>query len=105
MISLVFTINREVFRLQIENKHIWYSDRKWKRAIRLIPKDEEFMKKIIMSRNRIPAGLKELFTLTKTEQEEYDAAKTDEDLKDLCIRDARKKGATILKVDDEVLKK
>ena len=105
MISLVFTINREVFRLQIENKKIWYSDRKWKRAIRLIPKDDDFMKKIIMSRNKIPAGLKELFVLTKTEQEEYDKAKTDMDLKLLCVRDARRKGATILKADDEVIKK
>ena len=42
MISLVFSINREVFRITIDKKRIWYLDRKWKKQIRLVPKDEDF---------------------------------------------------------------
>ena len=97
VIKLVFTINKEVFRLDIENKTIWYSDRKWKRSIKLIPKDSDFIKKIILSRNTIPSALKELFELTNTEQEEYNNAKDDNKLAEICKRDIRKKGAILIK--------
>ena len=96
-IKLVFTINREVFRLDIENKIIWYSDRRWEKAIRLIPKDKDFIKKIILSRNTIPSALKEMFELTKIEQEEYNNAKDDNELADICTKDIKKKGAILIK--------
>lgn len=99
-IRLAFSINREVFRIDIDNKVIYYTDRKWKKSIRLIPKDEEFIKKILLSRNSIPSILKELFKLTKEEQEEYNNAKTDEELSEICIRDIRKKGAILINKDE-----
>lgn len=97
MIRLVFTINREIFRIEIENREIWYFDRKWNKTIRLIPKDEQFMTKIKMSRNKIPQHFVDLFNLTAEEQKEYDGAKTDEELAEICVRDARKKGAKLVK--------
>lgn len=100
MIKLAFTINREIFCIEIRGSEVWYSDRKWERKVRLIPKDEKFLMKIRMSRNKIPASLLTLFELTKEEIEEYEKNKDSEDkLADVCIRDARKKGATLLKME------
>jgi len=97
IIRLAFMVNREAFKIEIKDKEVWYSDRKWDRAIRLIPKDKDFLKKIVLSRNKIPSTIKEIFNLTKKEQEEYDNAKDDRELADICIRDCKLKGALHLK--------
>ena len=52
-IKLAFIINRETFRIEIHNKDIWYTDKRWERAIKLIPRDEDFLKKILFSRGKI----------------------------------------------------
>lgn len=88
MIRLVFSIQREIFTIIINNKHIWYSDRKFKRPIRMIPKDEN-----------APTQLQNLFELTPKEEEEYEKAKTDEELADIIIHDCRENGAILLKKD------
>lgn len=97
MIKLIFTVQREVFRITIENKEIFYSDRRWKRAIRLVPKDNDFIRKVLLSRNAIPQQIINLFELTEEEQKEYDDANTDEELAEIIIKDSRKKGASLLK--------
>ena len=102
-IKLAFIINRETFRIEIQRKKIWYTDRRWERSIRLIPKDEDFLKKILFSRGKIPPIIKDLFTLTKKEQEEYDNAKDTRELADICIRDCKKYGSRLLK--EEVIEK
>ena len=101
-IQIAFIINRETFRIEIKDKEIWYSDRKWDKSIRLIPKDKEFLKKIVLSRNKIPSIIKEMFSLTKKEQAEYKQAKTERELADVCIKDCKLKGALLLK--DEAIK-
>ena len=101
VIRLAFSVNREVFRIDIENKNVWYTDRKWERAIRLIPKDEKFLMKIKLSRNKIPNILTELFELTKSEKEEYDNAKDDKELSEICIRDIKRKGAILISNKEE----
>jgi hypothetical protein len=95
-IRLLFSVNKEPFRITIYNREIYYSDRLWGRPIRLIPKDKDFIKKIIMSRNKIPSILKEMFELTQKEQEEYENAKTEEELTEICIRDTKSKGGLFL---------
>lgn len=100
-IRLAFIINRETFRIEIQGKNVWYADRRWDRAIRLIPRDENFLKKILFSRGKIPPIIKDLFTLTKSEQEEYDNAKDTKELADICKRDCKKWGAILLKEDIE----
>lgn len=107
IIKLAFIINRETFRIEIQDKSIWYADRRWDRTIRLIPKDENFLKKILFSRGKIPPIIKDLFTLTKTEQEEYDSAKDAKELADICKRDCQKWGARLLKesIEEDILTK
>jgi len=100
-IKLAFMINRETFRIEIEGKSIWYTDRRWDRAIKLIPRDENFLKKILFSRGKIPPIIKDLFTLTKKEQEEYDNAKDTRELADICIRDCKRYGSRLLKEEVE----
>ena len=96
-IKLVFSINKEMFRITIQDKNIWYNDRFWKRAIRLIPKDKDFILKIIKSRNRLPNQLSNLFELTEREKREYENAKNDEELARICIYDIKSKGAILIK--------
>lgn len=48
-----------------------------------------------MSRGRLPHFLLKMFKLTDKEQEEYDDAKCDEDLAQIIIKDAKKKGCKL----------
>jgi len=101
MIKLVFTINREIFQILINNRSIWYSDKKWKRPVRVIPKDDKFARMVLFSRNKITKKMAksiiDMFKLTEEEQKEFDSANTDEDLAEICIKDAKKKGAIFLR--------
>ncbi len=98
-IRLAFIVNRETFRIEIDGKTIWYTDRRWDRAIRLIPRDENFLRKILFSRGKISPIIKDLFTLTKKEQEEYDNAKDTVELARICIRDCKRRGSRLLNVE------
>ena len=100
MIRLVFTVSREPFRIEIKGREIYYSDRKWKRDVRLIPKDIEFNKKVLMSRNKIPSHISQMFELTDEEKKEYEGAKTEEELAVICIHDAKKRGALLAKQEE-----
>lgn len=98
-IRLVFTIQRETFYLEVVGKEIFYGDRIWKNKIRLVPKDEGFEMKIRMGRNKYPnLNLKtfnDFFNLTDEEKKEYENAKDEEMLADICVRDVRKKGGVL----------
>ncbi len=96
MIKLAFTVNREVIKLTIDSRSIFYSDRMWKKNIRLIPKDEDFMRKVKLSRNKIPDLLIDLFELTKEEEKEYLAAKDDNALAEICIKDMGRRGGKLI---------
>lgn len=100
MIKLVFSIQREVFRIEIKGKEIWYLDRRWEKAVRLIPADENIKRKIIMSRNKIPSFLTDLFTLTEKEKQEYEGAKSEKELAAICVKDAQTKGCKLLKKEN-----
>lgn len=92
MIKLVFTANREIFTLDIENREIWYKDRLWGR-IRFVPKDEAVIKRL---QEKKAHNLINLFNLTEEEQLELDRAKSEEELAEVCIKDAQLKGARLL---------
>lgn len=90
MIKLTFLINREVFHFKIDNRMIYYTDKNYhNNFIQCIPKDMEFIRKIIASRNKIPRSLINMFNLTKKDQEEYDNAKTDEELSFIIQKDIK----------------
>ena len=101
MITLTFRVNREIFRIVIENREIFYADRIWKRQIRFIPKDDDFIMKIIKSRNKIPKSMIQMFELTPKEKEQYEGAKTDEELAQICIKDVRMRGGSLIKKEDK----
>ena len=98
MIKLIFSMQKELFRLTIVKKNIFYSDRRWSKAIRLIPKDTDFIKKVTMSRNKIPKYIITLFELTDEEIKEYESVETEVQLSEICIKDCRGKGAKLLKI-------
>ena len=96
MIKLSFISNREILNFAIQDKIIKYTDRKWIKWIQCVPKNKDFETRIKMSRNRLPSFLLTLFDLTEKEQEEYNNAKTDEEISDIIIKDALSKGCKLL---------
>lgn len=86
----------------IKNREIFYSDRRWGNWIRCIPPPENFMKAVILSRNRIKPGIAEMFKFTEEEIKEYNEAKDEEALAEIIIRDAKKKGCIFVKKMDEI---
>jgi hypothetical protein len=76
----------------VKDREIFYCDRVWSNWIRVIPKDDTLIKKIKLSRNKLPEQLIKMFSLSKKDIEEYNKAKTEEDLAELIINDARSKG-------------
>lgn len=102
IIRLIFSNNREVFYIDISNKNIWYKDRKLKDRVQFMPKDPNINKLVIMSRNRIPAYILDLIEDANRGHnlEEYQAAKTDDDLVPIVIRDCKIKGCLYHKRED-----
>ena len=105
MIKLIFTYNRELMSFIIKDREIFYSDRKFspKSWVRCIPPPENFMKLVASSRNRIPAYLINMFKYTDEEIKEYEAAKTEQELADIIIRDAKGKGCIFIKQVNELV--
>lgn len=97
IIHLSFNYNREILSFLIKNREVYYTDRKWKAWIRCLPPPENFIQKIKMSRNKIPKHLAELFNFSEEELEEYEAAKDEEALATIIIKDALFKGCRLLK--------
>jgi hypothetical protein len=59
----------------------------------------EVRTKILSSRNKLPKWLEEVFTLTKSEQEEFNNAKDELALKEIVIKDAKKQQCEIIKIE------
>lgn len=101
MIKLTFTAKSEVMNFYIKDREIFYQDKVWHYGIRCIPKDEEFIKKVRESRNKLPDKLLTMFKLTEKQQKEYDDAKTDEEIVEIIIKDCKSQGLTLLKRKDD----
>lgn len=101
MITLMFEKSGQYFNITISNKRVHYWDKfqgkLWGGPLRYLPPDPEVMRKIDLSRNKIPQSFKELFRVTKEELLEFEEAKTDEELKILVLRDAKKHQCRIIK--------
>lgn len=99
MIKLIFTVGRETVSIEIEKKIVMYKDRKFPIGIKFLPKDDNFERLVILSRNRIP---KEIITLIRNANSgknliEYQNAKDDEELVIIIKRDAALKGCVFQK--------
>jgi len=94
MIKLVFTRIRETFTIEVENKIIVYRDKKYPAGFQFMPKDKDFKKIVLFSRNRLP---KEIIDWVEDANkgknlEEYQSAKDDEALVPIIIKDAKING-------------
>jgi len=101
MIRLVFAYNREVLNFLVKDREVFYTDRKWRSWVRCLPPPKDLIQKVKMSRNKIPPFIADLFTFSDKEMEEYESAKTEREIANIIIKDAKLKGCKIIK-DEEV---
>lgn len=97
MIKLSFMFQTQILNFKIDGRNVYYTDKVWKDWLRIIPRDENFIRKIRESRNKIPSWFIEKFTLSEQDRKEYEEAKTEEELADRIIIDCNKKGLVLLK--------
>lgn len=103
-IKLTFsTPVKEVMTFIVKDREIYHTSKAFPERLRCIPKDEQFIKKIRESRNRLSPKLIDMFNLNEKQQEEYNEAKTSEELAEIIIKDCKKKGIILLnrEVSDE----
>lgn len=94
--KVVLSVNREILTFLIIDRNVYYTDRKFKALIRILPKPRNLIKVIQMSRNRVPMFLANLFNFTNEEMAEYDSAKTVDELAEIIIKDGRKNGCLLV---------
>ena len=101
MIKLLFERSGQYFFIMIDNKQIFYTDKKqgaiWGGPLRYLPPDPEAQRKIDMSRNKIPAYFKEFLIVSKEEMIEFEKAENDNDLKEIVLRDTRRHECKLIK--------
>ena len=96
-------VNREIFKIIIDKKKVFYKDRKMVKPIQMIPEDPRIRRLVLLSMNKIKGSLLKQFQLTKEEQKEYDAAlkgdksKIEERLAKICKKDAISVGGRLIK--------
>jgi hypothetical protein len=97
-------LNREPLNFVIKEKEIYYTQRKFVGGnwLRCMPPPENFILKLKMSRNRFPSFLADLFKFTPEEIAEYNNAKTEQDLANIIIRDAKSKGCVLVGQSNQV---
>lgn len=96
MIKIIFSRDRMLLNFIILKKEVFYTDDRWGKWIRILPKDKELIKQIKLSRNRIPIFLADLFNLSKKEIEEYNKAQEEKDLMEIIIKDAKLNGCLLV---------
>jgi len=103
MIRLVFTYDKEVLLFDINNRTIVYRDRKWPDGVRFIPKDEGFVRKVLMSRNRISNNMITWITEANSGKSlaEFDACADDTAIAEVVKKDARLRGCIFRKAFTE----
>jgi hypothetical protein len=103
--KLLFQKEKSFFVITIQDRKITYWDKLqgplWKGALQYLPRDDDMMNKLVRkiksSRNRIPAYMIDLFDVPKEELEEYENAKTDEELKEIVLKDCKRNNCKLIK--------
>lgn len=105
MLKLLFELRKYYFVITIDNHKILYWDNKhgkiWGTSLQYLPPDPNTIKKVIMSRNRIPAYFIDLLKPSEEDLVEFEKAKSDEELMELVIRDAKKHSCNLIEVKKE----
>jgi hypothetical protein len=101
-INIYASLNKEIFLFSIRGRDIYFNNRQFKQEIRCIPKDTDFERRIILSRNRFPPILKEMFNLPEKDKKEYEeiAPLGEKALADKSVEDLKKHGLLIIKVEE-----
>lgn len=108
MIKLVFRNGNELLHFMIKEKNVYYTDRLWGSWMLCLPRPVNFVKEIIMSRNKYANPNNQfidMFKLSEEDKKEYDNAKGEEELSVLIIRDAKLKGCVLVNKEVENGKK
>ncbi len=94
MIRLVFTKGRETFTISVADKIVHYKDRKYPGGFQFMPKDPDFKKVVLLSRNKLHHEIIKWVEDSNSGKnlEEYQNAKDDEALVPIIIRDAKLTG-------------
>jgi hypothetical protein len=100
LIRIAMTYEREILLFEISNKIIIYKDRKWQRGFQFMPEDPNITKTILLSRNSIKHEMLKWIKDSNSGKnlEEYNAANTDDELKEIIVRDAKLKGCVLRKI-------
>jgi len=97
------------FIITINNHEVFYEDVVQKRVfggpVRYLPQNNEAIRKILLSRNKIDPKFKELFIVMPDELKEFNEAKDDSELSQIVIKDAVNKGCRLLKVNGKEIGK
>ena len=96
MIRIILEINKELLNFIVVDKQVFYTDRKWKAWIRCLPQPELFIKRVRMSRNRMPQFLADIFNMSPRDLNEYHNAKSDNEIADIIERDGKSKGCKVM---------
>lgn len=108
MIKLMVEKQGKYFIITIDGKKILYWDKLqgavWGGPLQYLPQDSGIQKKIQMSRNRIPAEFVNLFFIPKWELDEFEKAQTEEELRDIVVRDLKKHNCKVVEETNEIKK-
>jgi hypothetical protein len=88
--------NKDIIHLQVDGKVITYFDKIWLKGVRFMPKDPQFVLKLLKARNTIPFSNHIISWINESNSgknlEEYNSCQTEEDICKFIRTDAAKKG-------------
>lgn len=101
-INIYASLNKEIFIFSAIGKEIWFNNRQFKTKIRCIPKDIDFERRIILSRNKIPPILRQIFNLPEKDRLEYEEVKDkgEKAIADRMELDLKKHGLLVIKREE-----
>jgi hypothetical protein len=102
VISLLCKKDSETFIVVIQDKIIRYWDHKsgkiWGDYLQWLPEQpEDNQKKILMSRNKIPAYFITMLKVPENEAAEWEACKDEADVYDLVVKDLQRNACKVLR--------
>lgn len=96
----MFEKSGQYFFITIDNKKILYWDKLqgalWGGPLQYLPPDPASLRKIDLSRNKIPAHFKQLLAVKPEDLEEFEKAKDDTELKQIVLRDCKSQGCKFI---------
>ena len=94
--TLSFIANGKEMKFVIEGKVVRYFDEFWEKGIQLYPMDRLLVKQLALSRSeRMRKYADNIAEANQGENlKEYESAQTEEDLREIIIKDAKKNGLT-----------